>query len=248
MIPGVRSDRQDRGIPNVPSAGQQDSGNGRLQHPGTKTAALQLFTHLEGEALNVALLMPEDKRDSREFFLNIITLRADWRREFDSVVHHDGEDPAAFAMELEILAYWFILGQRSCELRRHLDSVPPDTPIRDIVDRCRVWESHSGTKRRLTSPALGPEVPVTVVHSETLDSSPYRREWDPIVPDRSTDPGATVNCELLPMLVAYLQQSVHQHTPAALVRDTSPVSSPDVVALLPKDEITKGRVDTCSLN
>ena len=28
-------------------------------------------------------------------------------------------------------------------MRTHLDGVPPDTPIRDIVDRCRVWESHS---------------------------------------------------------------------------------------------------------
>ena len=40
----------------------------------------------------------------------------------------------------------FITAQRSCGLRRHLDSVPPDTPIQDIVDRCRVWESHSEQK------------------------------------------------------------------------------------------------------
>ena len=40
----------------------------------------------------------------------------------------------------------FIAAQRSCGLRRHLDCVPPDTPIRDIVDRCRVWESHSEQK------------------------------------------------------------------------------------------------------
>ena len=177
------------------------------------------------------------------------------------MVAGDGEDPAAFATELEILAVRgfgdvgqrartrmvrdrFILGQRSCGLRRHLDSVPPDTPIRDIVDRCRVCESHFVTKRHLTSPALGPEVLVTAVHSATDDSSPCRREWDPIVPDRSTDHGATVNCELLPMLVAYLQQSVHQDTPAALVGDTSLVSSLDVVALLrqlrlPKDELAR---------
>ena len=30
-----------------------------------------------------------------------------------------------------------------CSLRRHLDSVEPGTSIRDIVDRCRVWESHA---------------------------------------------------------------------------------------------------------
>ena len=37
----------------------------------------------------------------------------------------------------------FIADQRSCGLWRHLDSVPQDTPIREIVDHCRVWESHS---------------------------------------------------------------------------------------------------------
>ena len=41
----------------------------------------------------------------------------------------------------------FIADQQSCGLRRHLDSVPPDTPIREILDRCRVWESHSEQKR-----------------------------------------------------------------------------------------------------
>ena len=39
----------------------------------------------------------------------------------------------------------FVSGHRDCALRRHLDSVPPDTPIRDIVDWCRVWESHLDT-------------------------------------------------------------------------------------------------------
>ena len=48
----------------------------------------------------------------------------------------------------------FIADQRSCGLRRHLDSVPPDTPIREIVDRCRVWERHSEQKRG-TSLATG---------------------------------------------------------------------------------------------
>ena len=41
----------------------------------------------------------------------------------------------------------FIADQRSSGLRHHLDSVPPDRPIREIVDRCRVWESHSEQKR-----------------------------------------------------------------------------------------------------
>ena len=37
----------------------------------------------------------------------------------------------------------FVTGHQDYELRRHLDSVPPDMPIQEIVDRCRVWESHS---------------------------------------------------------------------------------------------------------
>ena len=36
----------------------------------------------------------------------------------------------------------FIDGQAECALRRHLDSLGPDTPMADIVDYCRVWESH----------------------------------------------------------------------------------------------------------
>ena len=36
----------------------------------------------------------------------------------------------------------FIDGQVECALRRHLDSLGPDTPMADIVDCCRVWESH----------------------------------------------------------------------------------------------------------
>ena len=36
-----------------------------------------------------------------------------------------------------------IAAQRHCRLRRHLDGVPPETPIWEIVDSCRVWESLS---------------------------------------------------------------------------------------------------------
>ena len=37
----------------------------------------------------------------------------------------------------------FIAAQRNCGLRRHLDGASSDAPIWDIVDSCRVWESHS---------------------------------------------------------------------------------------------------------
>ena len=74
-----------------------------------RTAALQLFAHLERETLNVALLMPEDQRDSPEGmskalseYYNSSGRLAIFRRKFDNVSCRDGEDPASFAAELEI--------------------------------------------------------------------------------------------------------------------------------------------------
>ena len=76
---------------------------------------------------------------------------ANYSREFDKTVRKPGEDPSNFAITLETLAVKafgdmgqtarlrlirdrFIAGHGSCELRRYLDCVPPDTPLRDIVD------------------------------------------------------------------------------------------------------------------
>ena len=44
--------------------------------------------------------------------------------------------------EIQMVRDRFIDGQAECALRRHLDSLGPDTPMSDIVDCCRVWESH----------------------------------------------------------------------------------------------------------
>ena len=90
---------------------------------------------------------------------------ASYRRQFDKTERKPGEDPANFGITLETLAVKafgdigqtsilrlirdrFIAGHKSCELRRHLDCLPPDTPLRDIVDRCRIWESHSDLSGR----------------------------------------------------------------------------------------------------
>ena len=43
-----------------------------------------------------------------------------------------------------------IAGQRQCALRRQLDGFAQDTPIGEIVDSCRVWESHSDSNRIAT--------------------------------------------------------------------------------------------------
>ena len=102
------------------------------------TAALQLFAHLNGEALNVALLMPEGERSDWEGlsqglsdYYNSPGRLAVFRRQFKSAARRPGMDPATFATELEILAVrgfremgkrarnWmirdrFIVAQQSC--------------------------------------------------------------------------------------------------------------------------------------
>ena len=47
------------------------------------------------------------------------------------------------SIQLQMVRDRFIDGQVECALRRHLDSLGPNTPMADIVDCCRVWESHS---------------------------------------------------------------------------------------------------------
>ena len=94
---------------------------------------------------------------------------ADYRRQFEKTTRWAGEDPSIFAIALDTLAVKafgdmgrlirdrFIAGHSSCELRRYLDSVPPETPIRDLVDRCRVWESHADPEiRRVSKPSPDP--------------------------------------------------------------------------------------------
>ena len=91
------------------------------------------------------------------------------------------EDPSIFAIALETLAVKafgdmgqtahmrlirdrFIAGHSSCELRRYLYSVPPKTPIRDVVDRCRVSESHADPEiRRVSKFSSDPIYPAYVV-------------------------------------------------------------------------------------
>ena len=152
------------------------------------TAAWQLFSHLEGDMLNVAHLVPLTRRLSRSGLVDALTAHygstgrlADYRRQFEKTTRTVGEDPAIFATALETLAVkafgdmgrtaqlrlirdQFIAGHSNCDLRRHLDNVPPETPIRDIVDRCRVWDSHADpASRRLTKPNPDPIYPAYVV-------------------------------------------------------------------------------------
>ena len=75
------------------------------------TAALQLFTHLDGEALNVALLMSVKERERLKDLVNGLSeyynspgRLAVVRRRFESASRWPGVDPATFATELGILA------------------------------------------------------------------------------------------------------------------------------------------------
>ena len=117
---------------------------------------------------------------------------ADYRRQFEKTTRTVGEDPAIFATALETLAVKAfgdmgrtaqlrlirdrsIAGHSNCDLRRHLDSVPPETPIRDIVDRCRVWESHADpASRRLTKLNTDPIYPAYVVGKTDFNSETTR--------------------------------------------------------------------------
>ena len=91
--------------------------------------------------------------------LQLLSHLAEYNCQFQRVVRRLGDEPSIFAIELETLARrafididisiqlqmvrdQFIDGQVECALRRHLDSLEPDTPMSDIVDCCRVWISH----------------------------------------------------------------------------------------------------------
>ena len=73
-----------------------------------KTAALQPFAHLEGYALNMAPLVPEATWSGLSGALSdhysYPERLAVYRREYETTVRRDGEDPSIFATELETLA------------------------------------------------------------------------------------------------------------------------------------------------
>ena len=79
------------------------------------------------------------------------------------------------AARLRLIRDRFIAGHGNCELRRYLDCVPPDTPVRDIVDRCRVWESHAEAEvRRVSKPMPEPAYPAYVVNESEYETEPVR--------------------------------------------------------------------------
>ena len=127
-----------------------------------------------------------------------ILYESKYKRQFERMTRPPGDDPAAFAIELETLARKafvdvdasvrlqlvrdrFIIGQENRALRRHLDSVGPDTPISDIVDRCRVWESHdeSGSEPIARHEPTGPRGVFQVTQQVSDEHNETSTEPDP---------------------------------------------------------------------
>ena len=108
------------------------------------TAALQLFSHLEGDVLNVAHIVPLARRLSRSGLVDALTAHygspgrlADYRRQFERTTRTVWEDPAIYTTALETLAVKafgdigqtarlrlirdrFIAGHSNCDLRQHV--------------------------------------------------------------------------------------------------------------------------------
>ena len=133
----------------------------------------------------MALLIPMPLQASRKELTDALSSHygspgrlANYRREFDKTVRKRGEDPSNFAKKrrwlLKHLVIWVRQhGHESCDLRRYLDCVPPDTPLRDIVDRCRVWESHADPEvRRISKPMPEPVYPTYVVNQPDYETEP----------------------------------------------------------------------------
>ena len=84
---------------------------------------------------------------------------------------------------LRIIGDCFVAGHDSCELRRHMDSVAPETPIRDIVDRCRVWESHADSdNRRFGRP--GPQRALPIYAVDDVGGGETAGSWRLLPPRR----------------------------------------------------------------
>ena len=104
------------------------------------------------------------------------------------------------SIQLQMVWDRFIDGHAECALRRHLDSLGPDTPMRDIVDSCRVWESHIevASSRQVSLDKRSPcavcqvtgdsQSPAVSTGSETLEEIMRRLLPTPTVPPLKAAP------------------------------------------------------------
>ena len=87
------------------------------------TAALQLLSHLDWDALNVALLVPESQRVLPGFLVKSLSDHysypgrlAGYKRQLKRAFRRLGDDPSVFAIELETLGgrLWISTHRSSC--------------------------------------------------------------------------------------------------------------------------------------
>ena len=104
-----------------------------------ETAALQLFIHLKGEALNVALLLAKEERES---WTGLVDGLATYATSL-GMLAIQGYGDLEGQIRDKLIRDKFIDGQEQLALRRQLAGFSADTPIGEIADNCRVWESHS---------------------------------------------------------------------------------------------------------
>ena len=94
----------------------------------------------------------------------------------------------------------FIEGQVECALRRHLDSLRPDTPMSEIVYCCRVWESHRDVEtepktsadrrpaRTVCQVMVYEQIPTASPETDTLENIIRRLLPTPVPPAPRDDP------------------------------------------------------------
>ena len=201
---------------------------------------------MKGEALNVALLLTKEKRESWTGLMSGLSAYyqspgrlAVLRRRFESAFRRPGLDPATFATELGILAIQgfedmkeqardmmirekFIAGQRQCALRRQLDGFAPDTPIGEIVDSCRVWESHSDSERIATVNCES-DVGNQLGDSRTRERMKSVANIQPKVVDTERQEAVVGNKED-PSVIEVLVNQLLQSTQGAILRTDRPTA------------------------
>ena len=180
------------------------------------TAALQLLSHLDGDALNVALLVPESRRVVPGFLMKSLSdhcnspgrlaeYKRQFQRAFRRMIRRFLLTRRAFididtSIQLQMVRDRFIDGQVECALRRHLDSMGLDTPMVDMVDCCRVWESYCDVEiepwmsddrrpaRTVCQVSVDERIPPALPETETLEDIIRRLLPTPALPPPQADP------------------------------------------------------------